>query len=124
MKKLDIEPTDETPKVLFNPDQNIFSLTGKSFPENVEVFFNPILTWIDEYIETPLKETVVDFKLEYFNTASAKIILDILIKLEKITLNGNTVVVKWYSKSTDSDMKEAGEEFSEITDLKFEYHSY
>lgn len=124
MKALNLEPTDETPKVILDPENKVFLISGKSFPENVEVFFNPILHWLDEYITSPAKETPVEFRFDYFNTASAKIILDILIRLEKIIPTGNAVLIKWYSKKADLEMKEAGEEFSEIIDLNFEYHSY
>jgi hypothetical protein len=124
MRTLNLEPTDETPKVIFDPANKVFSISGKSFPENVEVFFNPVLSWLDEYIVTPEKETNFEFRLEYFNTASAKIILDILIRLEKIIPSGNVVSIQWYSKKVDIEMKEAGEEFAEIVDLNFEYHTY
>ena len=64
MKTLILEPTDETPKVVLDPENKVFSISGKSFPENVEVFFNPILRWLDEYIIAPEKETQIEFRLE------------------------------------------------------------
>ncbi|MBI4645194.1 MAG: DUF1987 family protein [Bacteroidia bacterium] len=33
-----IEPTDETPKVVFDPEKNIFEISGRSMPEDTVKF--------------------------------------------------------------------------------------
>jgi hypothetical protein len=60
------------------------------------------------------------FKLEYFNTASSKIILDILMKLEEINEKGTNVIVQWHYDQKDNDMMEAGEEYKDLVGLTFE----
>jgi hypothetical protein len=62
--------------------------------------------------------------LSYFNTASSKIILDILLKLEEIRNNGANVEIKWHYSSDDEDMMEAGEEYAEIVDIPIELIEY
>lgn len=44
----------------------------------------PILEWLNPYAKDPLPETELTFKFTYFNTASSKLILDILTVLEKM----------------------------------------
>ena len=88
------------------------------------MFYEPILSWIDEYAAAPNAETVFNFKLEYFNTASSKVILDILLKFEDIYEKGNKIVVKWHYREDEEDMLEAGEEYADIVEIPFEYVIY
>ena len=87
-------------------------------------FYNPILDWLDKYSDDLNDMTEVQFRLDYFNTASSKMILDILLKLEEFQDAGKEVKIKWYFAEDDEDMEEAGEEYAEIVDLPFEYESY
>ncbi|ANQ49055.1 DUF1987 domain-containing protein [Flammeovirga yaeyamensis] len=120
MKVLNLAGTEDTPKVVLDKENEIFEISGRSLPEDSAEFFAPILSWIDEYAEENNSETKFLFKLEYFNTASSKLILDILSKLEEV--EGVTVV--WYYHEDDEDMQEAGEEFEELVELEFEFETY
>ena len=124
MEALYLEGTDETPEVKLDSDKNIFELNGKSLPEDVTTFYNPILDWLDSYSDNLLDTTVVKFRLDYFNTASSKMILDILLKLEEFQDSGKEVKVLWYIAEDDEDMEDAGSEYAEIVDVRFEYESY
>lgn len=124
MEPLFIDATDETPEVKLDAGKNIFEFSGKSLPEDVVTFYNPILDWLDSYAENLNDTTEVKFRLDYFNTASSKMILDILLKLEEFQETGKTVKVKWYFAEDDEDMEEAGAEYAEIVDLPFEFESY
>ncbi len=116
--------TDDTPNVILDAENDIFEISGRSLPEDVTTFYEPILSWLDEYAETPNAKTVFTFKLVYFNTASSKLILDILMKLEDMFENSNEVLIKWYYPEDDEDMEEAGEEYADIVDVPFEQVGY
>ncbi len=124
MEVIKIKGTDDTPNVILDAESNIIEFSGRSLPEDVVTFYAPVLEWIEEYAKSPNPKTEVIFRLEYFNTASSKVLLDILLKFEDILNNGNEVVVQWYFQEDDEDMEEAGEEYSEIVDIPFEMHSY
>lgn len=124
MEVIKIKGTDDTPNVILDAESNIIEFSGRSLPEDVVTFYAPVLEWIEEYSKSPNPKTEVIFRLEYFNTASSKVLLDILLKFEDILNNGNEVVVQWYFQEDDEDMEEAGEEYSEIVDIPFEMHSY
>ncbi|MBP8791492.1 MAG: DUF1987 domain-containing protein [Breznakibacter sp.] len=124
MEIIKIKGTEDTPSVILDKGQNVFEISGRSLPEDVSMFYEPILSWIDEYAEAPNAETVFNFKLEYFNTASSKVILDILLKFEDINEKGNKVVVKWHYREDEEDMLEAGEEYADIVEIPFEYVIY
>lgn len=124
MEPIKIMGTDDTPKVILDPDSELFEISGRSLPEDVSTFYEPILKWLEEYKESPAGKTVFAFKLQYFNTASSKAILDVLMKLESISEAGNEVQIKWYYPEDDEDMEEAGEEYADIVDIPFEQISY
>lgn len=124
MDALILEGTDDSPKVVLDPENNCFELSGKSLPEHVIGFYQPILDWIDFYAFSPNEETNFIFKLDYFNTASAKLILDILLKLEKMHTDGNKVLISWYSIEEDEDMHDSGEAYANMIKIPFEHISY
>lgn len=120
MDVIKIQGTDDTPTVTLDAGSNIFEISGRSLPEDVAAFYNPIIEWMEKYNQSPLAKTVFNFKLVYFNTASSKMLLDILMKLEELHNAGKEVVVKWHFAEDDEDMKEAGEEYADIVDVPFE----
>ncbi|OFX58310.1 MAG: nuclear pore complex subunit [Bacteroidetes bacterium GWA2_30_7] len=124
MDIINIIGTDDIPSVILDAANGKFEMSGRSLPEDVSAFYKPILDWMDKYSESANPKTVFDFKLTYFNTASSKIILDILMKLEAISNDGKEVLIKWHFPAEDEDMEEAGEEYSEIVDVPFEKVKY
>ena len=120
MQAINIESTEDTPKVILDASAGKFELSGRSLPEDAAEFYQPILNWLDEYAGSANDNTVIEVKLEYFNTASSKLILDVLTKLEDI----DNVVVQWFYYEDDEDMEEAGEEFSELIDVEFELKEF
>lgn len=124
MEVIKIMGTDDTPNVILDAENDIFEISGRSLPEDVTAFYEPILNWLDEYSESANEKTVFSFKLVYFNTASSKLILDILMKLEEMYEDGKDVLVKWHYPEDDEDMEEAGEEYADIVDVPFEQVGY
>ena len=124
MNPIIISATDDTPGVRLDAASDIFEISGRSLPEDVTKFYKPILDWLDEYAQSPNAHTVFDFKLSYFNTASSKIILDILMKLEGMHDAGKSISIKWHFPSDDEDMEEAGNEYAEIVSVPIELVEY
>lgn len=120
MEVLNLEGTEDTPKILLDKGNGIFEISGRSLPEDSAEFYQPVLDWIEEYAGDPNDSTEFAFKLEYFNTASSKLILDVLMALEDI----EGMKILWYFDEDDEDMEEAGEEFSELVEIPFEFKTY
>ena len=120
MEILNLEGTEDTPKIMLDKGNGIFEISGRSLPEDSAEFYRPILDWIEQYGESPNATTEFVFKLEYFNTASSKLILDVLSALEDI--KGMKII--WYFHEDDEDMEEAGQEFSELVEIPFEFKTY
>jgi hypothetical protein len=116
--------TEDSPDIILDSDANIMEISGRSLPEDVNTFYEPVLSWIEEYSKSPLNRTVFSFKLSYFNTASSKVILDILNQFEEMIEEGHNVLVRWHFPDEDEDMQEAGEEYADMVDVPFEMVSY
>ena len=118
MANLVLDGTPKTPVVNFNAEQGMLELKGRSIPENSIEFYKPLLTWIDEYGNSPKPDTKVNIVLEYFNTSSSKCILDFFKKLEALNATGKTkIMVNWHYEEDDEDMLEAGEDYQAIINL-------
>ncbi len=124
IEHLTLEPTLDTPGIDFNPNTGVFEFTGKSFPSDVTAFYQPIIDWIDEYIKNPCDKTHVNLKLEYFNTASSKILLEIFNRFENLYKSGADVEINWYYPEDDEDMQETGQEYSELIKVPFNKTGY
>jgi hypothetical protein len=124
MEALDIQGTNDTPKVILDPENNIFEISGRSLPEDVVTFYRPVIDWLEDYKAEPIDYTEFVFRYIYFNTATSKLIQDVLIKLEELYEAGNNVQVMWFYEEDDEDMQDAGEEFMENTDVPFELIGY
>lgn len=124
MDPLIIEPTDESPEVILDKENGRFEFGGKSLPEDVKEFYSPILIWLENYVKDPNDETHVKFKFDYFNSASAKQILDILTFFERVHEDGGKVKVDWYYMDDDEDMEEAGDSYGALVDLPINLIAY
>lgn len=111
--------TADTPEVNFNAETGIFELSKMSLPEDAVDFYSPIVNWLSEYAKNPKPKTEFSMKLEYFNTASSKQLIQLLLVLQEIEKN-NDVIVKWYYKEIDEDLQALGEEYSQIIDVPFQ----
>ncbi|MBI9067239.1 MAG: DUF1987 domain-containing protein [Salinivirgaceae bacterium] len=124
MEVIKIVGTDDTPSVTLDVANEIFEVSGRSLPEDVASFYEPILDWLERYSDEAAAKTVFNFKLVYFNTASSKMLLDILLKLEEMYESGKDVLIRWHFPEDDEDMEEAGEEYADIVEVPFEQISY
>lgn len=121
MTPLKVEATHETPKIYLDKEGATFELIGNSLPEDVTEFYTPILSWLDQYVETPNDETVVNMFFEYYNTSSSKMIFKILERFREIYRKGLNVKILWHYREDDEDMVEAGEDYEKNLKIPFEF---
>ena len=120
MKVISYISNDLSPGILLDRELGTFQISGVSCPEDALDFYDPIFKWFDEYSANPLKSTVLDFKMSYYNSVSAKIFLMIMTKLEDLSELGHDIKIRWFYNEDDDDLKEAGEEFDSIIDIDIE----
>ena len=130
MTKYYIEETEFTPEILLDADARHFSLKGVSRPEDVLKFYLPAINWVKDFeqeltIHPNLKYQInvikVDFHLSYFNSASSKMLLQILENIKKFQSKGIDINVNWYYDEADEQMYDDGLDLSESIDIPFNF---
>ena len=124
MKILSYKPEGYLPGIILDRDSEKFEISGKTCPEDAVEFYEPVFEWLEEYSENPLKNTIFDFRLTYYNTVSSKILMMVMMRLEEISESGNNVKIRWFYPEDDEDMEEAGEDYEGMLELDFEMIAY
>lgn len=124
MNVLKISGTSQYPTVLLDKAAGKFEFSGNSLPEDAAKFYAPIISWIEEYVTAPNADTVVLFKMEYYNTPSSKQIYLILKRFEALAASGYKVEVHWLYSEDDVDIKDSGRNFSGQVKLPFKVEPY
>lgn len=129
MKSFKIKAEHNKPEIILSPEENIFSISGKSAPEDVRELFYPVIDWLTAFAGeintnspyTDDKPLLFRVDLAYFNSSSAKFLYDIFSILKDIKEKEIPVVVEWYFDEEDTDLQEAGEDMALLSGLEFKY---
>jgi len=111
MERIFKQGTENTPEINFDPVSGELEMSGKSIPEDSMGFYSPIIDWLKEYVKRPADKTTFSFKLEYFNTSSSKLLLDVFNILEEIS---DSLSLNWYCDESDEDLEETANDFDEV----------
>ncbi len=117
--------THQRPTVVIDIEKGFFELSGSSIPENPMEVFAPIFDHLNRYLDEPQPLTELNFRLDYFNTSTSKLMLDMIHKMEVIKENdGHEFTIRWYYRENDDDMMEIGEDFANLCRLPIEIIPY
>jgi hypothetical protein len=119
MEPLILTKSKKTPAVRFQ--DGLIELEGRSTTNDPVKFYRPLQEWINHYANHPEEFTAINIKLEYFDTASSKHLLDLLKTLDIGYKKGNKMVVNWYYEQGDDDMHDIGIYFESFVKLPFKF---
>lgn len=111
MDSIRIPATDSTPFVLLDASNHRIELSGRSIPEDASAFYFPILDWLDKYIKETSGKTTFSFYLEYINSISQKMLIDIFLKASALKNAGREIEILWYYDEEDEEMQDEGNVF-------------
>ncbi|PLX20130.1 MAG: nuclear pore complex subunit [Salinivirgaceae bacterium] len=114
-----IEATKDTPKILFDAENNQFEISEKSLPEDAIGFFQPVFDWLNQYIDNPKEESTFVFYLDYYSTSTAKQLTKIFYLIEKLSEKSKVKVV-WKYQDADIDMYHAGLRYQKMLKIDFD----
>ncbi|HAF27466.1 MAG TPA: nuclear pore complex subunit [Bacteroidales bacterium] len=121
MESLLINETPDTPYVHLDHKKGIFDFNGNSIPENVPMFYEPILNWLESYVKNPNRKTVFNFRMKMISSSSSKIFFDILSIVDRIFEKENCIVrVNWYYNVYDDEIREIGLDYKDSLNAPFE----
>jgi hypothetical protein len=113
MENIAIAASERSPEVVFDFATGVFKLKGESYPEDVASFYGPLVNQLDKWLKAETdREVRFDIELVYFNSSSAKALMNILMLLEKAAV-ANSICVNWFYNADDDTMQEFGEDFAE-----------
>lgn len=123
MDTLRIEATDKTPSVLFDPARGLLQIQGCSIHENAARFYEDLFARVEAYAASPARRTEVRIALEYFNSSSAKYLLDILKRIDDLHATGaSKASLEWSCEEGDLDMQEAGNDYKALLEMPVKVH--
>ncbi len=120
MNTFRIEAQKKTPFIEIDPIQKSITMQGMSSSENSLNLYKKVIEFMDQCNEnaSPIIHAEINFK--YFNTSSAKCILDILDRISQQQQNGHQVKITWYYEEDDIEMLEAIQNYSEIAEVNIQ----
>jgi hypothetical protein len=121
MKPLLISPTFSTPSVKLDAEAGLLQFEGRSIPEDAEIFYGPVLAWLENYYNNPAPVTSVDIKLEYVNSGSSKYLLELFRIVGRNYRNGHECLVIWYYEEEDEAIQDLGEHYKTTVKIPFEF---
>ena len=112
MSPLNITGTEDTPEVSYDPETLVLSIKGSSFPENTYNFYQPIFSWLTEFLEqSDFRKLEIHLDLNYYNSSSSKVFMNLFHLLETHFDSGKNLMINWYYDPDDQDSMEEGEDF-------------
>lgn len=121
MDNLQIEASLVSPKTILDKQKGVFSLVGNSYMSNPTAYYEVVITWLNEYIKDPLPVTNFVMDLEYINTATVKMLNEVVRILISLRDKGKTIHIEWYYQEDDEDMIELGKQYELLNKFKFEW---
>lgn len=120
MTTLSITKTNDTPEVILDAENKDFRIEGYSMPEDSLTFYTPIISWLNEYLSQCEDGMVMQFRMIYFNTASAKQIARVLTALANSAVKEKISVI-WKYETDDNEMLRSGKRFAQQLGLNFQF---
>ena len=119
MEVLELEGSSYTPKVVFDVKNKVFEITGDSRPEDTHAFYQVLIDWLSNLDSDSVQgDLKFKFAFDYLNSSSSKFIFKLICCLKDLEPKGINFSIDWFYDEPDIDMKELGEEYTELTDIK------
>lgn len=118
-KPIIIEPAAKTPEVIFDKENNIFQIRGRSIIENASEFYTPLKIWLKRYFKNPNPQTKLILYFDYLNSSSLIQISNILNIFETNYKKGKDVLFVWQYEEGDELIENTGIELNLISHIPF-----
>lgn len=127
MESIILEKDELTPAVNFNKTSKLMKLEGRCIPEDAHTFFVPLITWVTDLFEQPdvqkSDEYLLDITCDYYNSASAKMLVYLFDKIAEIQKQQYNFKVIWHCNVDDPDLVESINDYMDITGVSIEITS-
>lgn len=108
----------KTPAVTFDPSAQVLRIIGKSYPEDLYAFWQPVIDRVNVLMAKQGETFSFDFELTYHNSGSARVIINFIKEAERIAqTNGKRISVIWRFDPEDEQSMEQGEDYQDLCNL-------
>jgi hypothetical protein len=104
------EETVRTPRIEGFFQSGKLRIEGRSLPEDAKNFYRPFREWLNTLLQSEVNSVTAEFALEYFNTSTSKILVDIMLTLDS-QRDTKQIAVIWEYEEDDHEMAEVGKDF-------------
>lgn len=112
--------------IVYGLEENILRIIGSSLPENVYTLYEPVMEWVEEFLASPLLNPPlrIIFKIQYYNSGTIRYFAELLMKIATLHDRGLQYSVEWHYEEGDDNIRDAGEDLSDISETPFAMISY
>jgi SiaC family regulatory phosphoprotein len=111
--------SNNIPRITYDPDEDVLSITGRSIAERPEVIYNPLEDWIRLHLSRFSQLRVVIF-LEYINSGSSKALRDVLRMISGYRAPQYRIRITWLYEEDDESMHELGEHYRDAAGVNMD----
>ena len=112
MNDFSLQATSRTPAIHLNTADMTLVISGESYPEDVRQFYTTINEQLAVYFTTKPERLDVAIKLTYFNSGSARALMELLDQLDEAAEKGVKIIVNWYCDPDDDITREFAEDIA------------
>jgi len=109
------------PKIVYEEIEGNITISGRSISNHANEYFGEFLVYFNDCMSKNPTDLLINIDLEYFNTQTARMMMNFLKDVKKIHEKGFKVKVLWFVDNGDEDLMEAGHDFQSIIKLDFEF---
>lgn len=114
------QKTGSTPYILIDEEKGYMKFEGESFHENVIEFYRDVGDWLEAFLKTEFESFTFDCELKYFNSSTAKLLLNMLMEMDEYAADNKSITVNWITTPDNDIIIECGEDFQEeMENLQF-----
>ena len=107
-----LEATARTPAITLDETAASLTLAGESYPEDVPAFYEQLHKALSAYFSDHQGDFKVDIKLTYFNSSSARALMELLDALDAEASEARAITVSWFCDPDDDITREFAEDIS------------
>jgi len=108
------------PYILIDEKKKHMLIKGESYHEQIVEYFVDVNKWLDENFADACDGFVFDCELSYFNSSTAKLLMDIMLRLDDCAAEGKNITINWIASEGNDVIIECGEDFKEeLSNLTF-----
>ena len=119
MTELQLEATSRTPAITLDPAAGRLVIAGESYPEDITAFYAQLTGALAAYFDGGGEALATEIRLTYFNSSSARALMELLEQLDEAAGSGTAVTIDWYCDPDDDITREFAEDIaSDVSNAK------